>query len=628
MRMTDQPSIDTMHWLNSSLNRKFAAGTAAGLLISSLVFLVLFIQLYSGQLEQERTGAATQVNHLLQTSLENAMLKRDLEGLKEILNRLGRQPDVLGVMITNPAGEVRFSSDPALLGRHIPPDILATGSPGTVFMRDEAGRELLRAINPVHNKAPCRECHGPIDKSPVNGILYVDYDAAPIRRHARNTTLLLMGSGALIVLINLAGGWWFIHRYVVRPVASLGETSQRLARGDLQARVSLQGRDELAELGNTFNAMAANLQIKVRELQEKEQFLQQLVDAIPDGVRIIDADYRVILANATYRGQLGLEPGAQIPDLCYTVTHDRDSPCPTTLIDCPLREIRQTQSPLRVVHQHQRVDGAKLDVEIYAAPMHIDRQGTPQLLVVESIRDLGQQIKFSHEQKLSELGRLAAGVAHEIHNPLASIRLALHAAQRANSPQSPDPHQVADYLSMVDQEIDSCIQVTERMLKLSMPPPAEPELIELDRVIDETMTLLRWEAETRSVHIELELRDTPLRIMATDSELRMVTLNLAQNALHAMPDGGELRVGCRRGDGRVEVEFTDTGVGIRATELKRIFEPFFSRRADGVRGTGLGLSITKTIVENHRGSIAVESTPGRGSRFLLRFPDADIDTEG
>ncbi len=198
-----------MHWLNSSLNRKFVAGTAAGLLISLLVFVGLFIQLYSGQLEQERTSAATQVSRLLQTSLENAMLKRDLEGLKEILNRLGQQPDVLGVMITNPSGEVRFSSNPALLGRQIPPDILATGAPRTEFMQDAAGRDLLRGITPVHNKTPCQECHGPIDKSPVNGILYVDYDAAPIRRHARDTTLLLMGSGGLIVLINLAGGWWF-----------------------------------------------------------------------------------------------------------------------------------------------------------------------------------------------------------------------------------------------------------------------------------------------------------------------------------------------------------------------------------------------------------------------------------
>ena len=612
-----------MHWLNSSLNRKFVAGTAAGLLISLLVFLGLFVHLYSGQLEQERTGAATQVNRLLQTSLENAMLKRDLEGLKEILNRLGQQPDVLGVMITNPAGEVRFSSDSTLLGRHIRPDILAAGAPRTEFMQDAAGRELLRGINPVHNKTPCQECHGSVEENPVNGILYVDYDAAPIRRHARDTTLLLMGSGSLIVLINLAGGWWFIRRYVVHPVASLSETSHRLSHGDLQARVSLQGHDELAELGDTFNVMAASLQAKMRELQEKEQFLQQLVDAIPDGVRIIDPDYRVVLANATYRRQLGLEPDAQMPDLCYTVTHDRNSPCPSTLMDCPLREVTQSQSPLHVIHQHQRVDGDRLDVEIYAAPMHVDHRGVPQSLVVESIRDLGQHVKFSHEQKLSELGRLAAGVAHEIHNPLASIRLALHAASQANDPQSPDSQQVAYYLSMVDQEIDSCIQVTERMLKLSMPPPAQPELIELDRVVDETLTLLRWEAETRSARIELDLRDTPLRIMATDSELRMATLNLAQNALHAMPDGGELRVSCGRSNGRIEVEFTDTGIGIEAEELERIFEPFFSRRADGVRGTGLGLSITKTIVENHRGSIAVESAPGRGSCFSIRFPDAD-----
>jgi len=616
-----------MHWLNSSLNRKFAVGTAAGLLISSLVFLLLYLQMYSGQLEQERTGAATQVNRLLQTSLENAMLKRDLEGLRDIVNRLGRQPEVLGVMITNPVGEVRFSSDPAQLGRHIPPDILQTGNPKTEFIRDEAGRDLLRGINPVHNKPPCQECHGPIAKSPVNGILYVDYDAAPLRSHARNTTLLLMGAGALIVLINLAGGWWFIRRYVVHPVTRLSQTSQHIAGGDLEARVTLQGQDELAKLGETFNTMATSLQSKIRELQEKEQFLQQLVDAIPDGVRIIDPEYRVILTNATYREQLGLEPNAHPPELCYQATHGRDTPCPATLMDCPLQEVTRSRESLRLVHQHQRLDGDKLEAEVYAAPMEVERQGVPQLLVVESIRDLGLQVKFSHEQKLSELGRLATGVAHEIHNPLASIRLALHAAQQANDPQRPNHEQVAEYLTLVDQEIDTCIQVTERMLKLSMPPPTQPELTELDRVVSETLTLLRWEAETRSSRIELDLQEGPLRIMATDSELRMATLNLAQNALHAMPDGGELRVACGRREDKVELIFSDTGVGIRPDDLPRIFEPFFSRRADDIRGTGLGLSITKTIIENHGGSIEAQSTPGQGSRFTVLFPDADAQEQ-
>lgn len=617
-----------MPWLTASLTRKFAAGTAAGLLLSSLVFLVLFVGLYRAELEQERTGSAVQLNRLLQASLENAMLKRDIEGLKGIVERLGTQPDIRQVMITNPAGEVRFSSDPTLLGRWIPPPSTDTihGRSDLVQVGDD--EDLLRSINPVHNKPACQECHVPMAFTPINGILYVDYDAAPLRAHARRTTLLLMGSGALIVVINLAGGWWFLRRQVLVPVAKLAAASACLCRGDLGARVGLQGRDELAALGETFDSMAGSLQGKIRELEEGEQFLQQLLDAIPDGVRIIDPDYRVVLANDTYRRQLGLDPEPVSPELCHVAAHGLEQPCPPTLVTCPLREIALRPESLRVVHQHRRQDGSTFGVDIYAAPLRVTRNGVPQTLVVESIRDLESQVRFSHEHKLSELGRLAAGVAHEIYNPLAAVRLGLHEARRASRESQPDLSQVTALLKLVDQEIDQCIQVTQRLLKLSIPPPALPELVDLEPIARETLSLLNWEAEARGVHMELHCTGSPLRLLASDSELRMLVLNLAQNALHAMPKGGTLEMsGHRRGD-RVELIFRDSGLGIAPVDLPQIFNPFFSRRADGVQGTGLGLSIVRAILEKYSGRIRVESRLGEGSRFEVDFPDPDASNRG
>jgi signal transduction histidine kinase len=609
-----------MRWLSLSLNRKSAVGTAAGLLISSLVFLVMFVRLYSEQLEAERISAAAEVNRLLQISLENAMLKRDLEGLKKILDRLAEQPSILRTMITNPGGEVRFSSDPTRLGTHLTSADSLPAEPFSAFRQGPGGERILRSVNPVRNKPSCQECHGAAQTNPINGVLYVDYDGAPILWKARNTTLLLMGSGAVIVLINIAGGWWFLRRVVIQPVSHLSAVSRRLKGGELDARVKVSGRDELATLGTHFNQMAAALQVKIRDLAEKEQFLQQLVNAIPDGIRVIDADYRVILCNSTYRAQLGLEGEGATPDACYAAAHGRDTPCPTTLLRCPLREVTETGEPLRVVHEHHRLDGGRLHVEIYAAPLRITRDGKTRTLVVESVRDLDQQIKFSHEQKLSELGRLAAGVAHEIHNPLASVRLALHAAKHAA-----DPEQLAGHLATVDQQIDQCIHVTERLLRLSVPPAEDKELVAVDVVVNDTLRLLQWEAENLGVAMGVSADEPPLRVMASDSELRMVALNLAQNALHAMPRGGRLDVSCRRRDGQIELAFSDTGVGIRPEDRLQIFEPFFSRRADGVRGTGLGLSITKALLEKHGGSITVESAPGRGSRFAVRLEDADSE---
>ncbi len=616
-----------MSWLDESLNRKFAAGTAAGLLVSSLVFLVLFVSLYRGQLEHQRTIAATQVTRLLQSSLENAMLKRDLGGLQEIVDRLGGEPGVRGVMIANARGDIRLATDPNLQGARLPLDSASLSGTSARFIEDADGRPVLRSSNTVHNQPQCEECHGPVGTNPINGILYVDFDADPIREHARATTLLLMGAGALIVLINLAGGWWFIRRFVIQPVRHLSSVSERLSEGELGTRAALPGADELSRLGGAFNRMAESLGGKIAEIKEHEQFLQELVDAIPEGIRVIDQEFRVVLSNASYRAQLGFDEDRLPPEHCYSATHARDAPCPESLITCPLREVTRNGAPLRVVHRHTRLDGTPLDVELYAAPMRVVRDGAEQLLVVEAMRDLDQEVRFSHEQKLSELGRLAAGVAHEIHNPLASVRMALHAAEQAVSAQPPDPDEAREYLTLVDQEVDKCIEVTERLLKLSVPALGHDQLVRVDRVVADTLKLLQWEAETRGVAIDLALDEPPLRILGSDSELRMSVLNLAQNALHAMPNGGKLAIRCQRRAGDIEIRVEDTGIGIDPADRIQIFEPFFSRRADGIRGTGLGLSIVKSIVESHGGTLSFDSEPGRGTRFVIALPAADIHAE-
>lgn len=611
-------------WMTSRLHRRFLAGTAAGLLMSVLVFLLLFLGMYRAELGNERAGAATQVNQLLQTSLENAMLKRDLDGLRHIVAGLGRQDGIGVVMISNPSGEVRFSSDAGLLGQYLkgetPQEAVA------FFTTDAQGREVLRSINPVHNKPLCGQCHGPVAQHPINGILYVDFDAATLRHKARSTTLLLMGTGALIVLLNISGGWWFIRRYVLRPVAALSRANTALSQGRLDARVELTGRDELARLGTAFNRMAENLQVTLRRLSEHEAFLQELVDAIPDGVRVIDNQHRVELVNRSYREQLGLGE-AEAFGRCYEAPHGRKEPCAPTLMTCPLFEVTQSQGPVTAHHRHRRQDGSVLDVEIHASPMRARVEGKERFLVVESIRSLADDIKYSQEQKLSELGHLAAGVAHEIYNPLSSMRMAIHAARENLSSVGQAPTEVDDYLDIVEQEIQKCIEVTERLLKLSMPPAHDRELVDLNTALEDTLGLLGWEAKKGGIELIQDFQPG-LRLLARDSELRMVALNLALNAFHAMPDGGRLTVSTRRNEGRIEIAFEDSGVGIAAAEQRRIFDPFYSRRANGVPGPGLGLSISRAIVEGHGGTIAVSSEPGVGSRFLIRMPDPDNPSGG
>ncbi len=615
----------------TSLNQKFTVATIAGFLISSLVFLALFLAFYQSELQDERVQATNNVNLLLQASLENAMLKRDLSGLKTIISRLGQQANIKTVMIVNPLGEIRFSSNPELIGSTFNKKPLKLQHFSSDFINNEQGVEVLRSVNPVPNKPPCQECHGAINRQEINGILIIDFDASSIRHKVRNTTLILMSAGALIVIINLLGGWWFIQRFILRSVGVLSSASHALAEGNLDTRVQLNGDDELCRLGKTFNLMASSLQSTVRSLEEEQAFLQAIVDAIPDGLRIIDTEYNMILVNQAFREQTGCPDKLWAGVKCYAATQGRDSPCPAELMNCSLEEVLKSGQPYKVIRRHKLCNGKTLDVEVYAAPMKIIRQGKEKFLMVESIRNLKKEVRFTHEQRLSELGRLAANVAHEIYNPLSSMKLAVNSLKHSidsgkqaysnKDRRSPD---ISAYLDIVTQSMEQCIQITERLLRLSAAPLGQQELVDICKAIEDVLSLVKWDAEQANIKIITRFPEQPLRVFASESELRMLILNLVQNAFHAMHSGGELAIRGFVEKEQVVIHFKDTGAGISKEHLHKIFMPFFSRRADNVHGTGLGLPISQAIAQSIHGSLEAHSELGKGSCFILKIPEASI----
>jgi signal transduction histidine kinase len=262
----------------------------------------------------------------------------------------------------------------------------------------------------------------------------------------------------------------------------------------------------------------------------------------------------------------------------------------------------------------------EIAVEVAAAALVLADHDGVRRVVVEAIRDLEAMAMVSHEQKLSEIDQLATGVAHEIRNPLTSIGLGLRSAM--SDLAHGDEAEARAALGLIEPEIERCLGITSSLLKLSTPSGSRCDLILVEEVVRDVIALLSYEAESREVRIDLRL-EPEVRVIASDSEMRMVIINLAQNALHAMVAGGVLNITSRREGAMVEIVVTDTGVGIRPEDLDRIFLPFWSRRADGVPGTGLGLAICRNIARRSGGTLSAVSTPGRGSQFTLRLPDAD-----
>ncbi|MEG3640159.1 sensor histidine kinase [Magnetococcus sp. PR-3] len=613
--------------LTRHVQGKLILASAMGMAVALVSLLLLFQYLYQQQLNHSANRMASQVQMLFQVALENAMLKRDLEGLNAIVQRLGQQAGIRSVMIINPDGEIRFSSQPERLYQplaHKQEETTNHRQASTQFMKDWQQQPVLRSLHPVANREACLPCHGSVAENPINGVLLVDFEASPVEQNAWESTKILFYIGLAILTLSLFFAWLAARHLILRPLTQLNMLAKAIGQGRLQQRSHMQGKDELHQLGRTMDQMADNLSVTIQRLEEREAYTQSILDHIPDGIRVIDQHMRTQLTNQAFRDRLGLEDDAVELAPCHAVSHARTTPCPPTVISCPVHELIDTPGQrLKTMQTHIHADGqSEVEVEVVAASMEVQQEGTPKKLIVESIRDIKEAVAFAHGQKMAALGQLASGIAHEVRNPLAGIRFAM---QSNLSGDEVSRAQLKETVELTEKAVDHCIEITERVLRLSE-APGIAALLELNTIVEETVALMNWQAREFNVVIHTELSEQNPRTMAADSDLRIVLLNLMQNALHAMPSGGTLRIGTTRGTERVAFVVEDTGEGIAPDIRAQIFDPFFSHRADGSHGAGLGLTLVQTTLSRYDGQLMLDSTPGKGSRFTISLTDADINS--
>lgn len=616
----------------SSLARRMAVWLLGAFALVAACLLAVSVAIGRSALQQEHEAASLRMAALFEAGLRNSMMARDLPGLQQLIDRVGDLPGLDAAALVHPGGQVRFASAAARVGSDEAASLQSlclTAQCGELSgaqlqWRGTAGHSTLRVIYPVRNEARCAGCHGTAAQQPVNGVLLLDFAPLASERmtleHA-GTRLLPAALGALALLAMFVG--WVFRREVLRPLEGLLATVGRFGAGDLQARSPSRGAAEMVQLGRAFDHMAAQVQAQMAAQAAHGRYLQSLLDAAPDPMLLLREDHRIAMANAAYAQLVGREAAEIIGRPCHAVSRGRGEPCERTLVSCPLVECRLGAAPLRTVMAFERADGKAVEVEIDAAALP-GPQG--ERLVLQVIRRLDEQVRFSQEQRLSAIGLLANGVAHEIHNPLASIRLALQSSLRGLRDGSMERDELIEYLQLVDDEIDRCVHITQRLLRMSQPATGLAQPVGVRDAIDDVLGLLAEEARRAGVTCEVRWQglDEGARVLGDEGELRQILLNLVQNALHAMPTGGRLSLELRAAAaGQLCLAVTDTGCGIASADLPLIFMPFFSRRADGQRGTGLGLAICKGLVEQRGGTIRVHSVRGQGSCFEVDLPDAE-----
>ena len=248
--------------------------------------------------------------------------------------------------------------------------------------------------------------------------------------------------------------------------------------------------------------------------------------------------------------------------------------------------------------------------------------------IVALEREVADQARILHQDKMMSLGRLAASVVHEINNPLSGIlnylRL-MHRILKKGPLDAARQAQFGDYLELVERETDRCSRIVSNLLTFSRKTPPSRGQIDFSDLIERCLVLSRHKLELHDITVSHTVADNLPSVHGDANQLHQCIINLIFNAIDAMPDGGtlDLSVGSEPDFAGAVIAVQDSGSGISDRDRDRIFEPFFTTKEKGY-GVGLGLSTVYGIMEGHRGSVDVKSTPGRGTTFFLRLPASDV----
>jgi PAS domain S-box-containing protein len=403
-------------------------------------------------------------------------------------------------------------------------------------------------------------------------------------------------------------------------VLALGQRSQGepLSSEDM-ALLSAVGSHVATALEN--GRLYRQLQLKAGELERLQQFNENIVESLDDGLVVVDLLGHVLRWNRALDHIYGISPAAAIG---HTLEEVFDGPFVEAL-RAAQREAPEGASLYRVplagrasrAGQRLRVNVATVPLRAPAAFGAVDTVGN--IIIIEDVTErvqLEEQLQIS--DKMASVGLLAAGVAHEVNTPLTGISSFTQMLLSDADPEDPKTRM----LEKIEQQTFRAAKIVNGLLNLSRssgPNAEERGSVDLNAIVGDVLSLLEPQLLAGKVKVRRDLCPSPAQVSGVEHKLQQVFLNLFLNARDAMPKGGWLSVVTRVDAGVVTAEIGDTGPGIPSEYLSRIYDPFFTTKKIG-RGTGLGLSITYGIVREHEGTLTCQSAVGQGTRFTVALP--------
>ncbi|MFB3818752.1 MAG: ATP-binding protein [Candidatus Methylomirabilales bacterium] len=524
---------------------------------------------------------------------------RELRSLLE--SSVAFSPDLLYVVLTDADGAVRLHSQPEQEGRPL-----------------EAKRDLrvLLSRNPVNRLVALytnRTYEVPLplmlNDRPF-GTLRIGISTSLLRREL---TASLRQSLALAGLA-LVSAWLValaLANLVIRPLRGLSREMLRLRRGEAEEPAGLEQGDEFGALASQLTLLGQQLETDRLKVLSEKAHLQQVVDQLEDPLIFCGAGGDVLFLNKAAEGVLGTslaEAAGQPLDVVLPASHPL----------APILAEATRPGGLRATTVTLPLDGKTKEYLIsgFTVGSSQDSMGTMVVLKdLDSIRTLRSLVTYS--AKLTALGRLTSGVAHEVKNPLNAMMI--HLELLKEKLQDP-PEGVRDSLQVIGTEIRRLDRAVQGFLKFVRPQELALRPVDLNALLGDAVAFLQPEWEAAGVRFALAL-DGGLPLVTADPELlRQAVLNVLLNACQAMPGGGTVRVQTEMEDREtVRIAIADEGVGIGPEELEKIFTLYYTTKPEG---SGIGLSLVYRIIQLHDGTIQVSSEKGRGTTMTLRLPVA------
>jgi len=369
--------------------------------------------------------------------------------------------------------------------------------------------------------------------------------------------------------------------------------------------------------------LEAEVAARTREIDNQRRFIEKIIDSLPVGLYVIDRAYRIQAWNRKREiGLQGVSREEAIGRTIFEILHRQ----PAELLRSEFESVFETGQMQQFPIESTAFGDART-YRITKIPMQIDDKDVTHVITIgEDITDWRHaEERFAQAEKLAAIGTLAAGVMHEINNPLATIgacaeSLTLGLVEGTLDPVR-DAASLTQSLALIEQEVHRCKGITDGLLNFSRPKPRTKAAIDLNVAIEKTLELVKHHPRFRRVDVGVDAGEKLSAVWANEEQMIQVFIALLLNALDAIEDKGVISLRTRNDekDGLVVAEVIDHGHGIRSSDRTKIFEPFYTTKSP-TRGTGLGLSICYAIVTEHGGRIEVDSVVDEGSVFRILLP--------